>query len=66
MRAAFRDRWEICRESLVHALDILENGARADESPKKKPTMALFWERFAEFYEETEEMQNVALSGRSS
>lgn len=65
-RAAFRERWEICRKSLVHALDILENGARADESPKKKTTMTLFLERFAEFYEETEEMQNVALSGRSS
>ena len=66
MHTAFRDRWEIGRKSLVHALDILENGARADEPSEKKPTMTDFSGRDAEFFEETEEMHHVALSGRSS
>ena len=66
MHAVFRDRWEIGRKSLVHALDILENGARADEPSEKKPTMTDFSGRDAEFFEETEEMHHVALSGRSS
>ncbi len=63
---AFRERWGVCRKSLIHALDILENGARAEESPKKKSKMTELLERFTELYEETEEMHHVALSGRSS
>ena len=63
--SATQGRWDVCRKSLIHALDILENGARADEPPNKSKVAGIL-ERFAEFYEETEEMHHVALSGRSS
>ena len=65
-RAAFRERGRIGRKSLVHALDILENDPGTDETQKKKLPMNGILERVAEFYEETEEMQHGALSGRSS
>ncbi|GEM_PF-1600117 len=64
--SATQGRWDVCRKSLIHALDILENGATVDGSSKKKSKMSGILELFAESFEETEEMHNVALFGRSS